>query len=197
LVLVAVGIAFWSLVCIVNAVVRGGRSTGQPYPPTPPAGRSHAARPTAVPAALASPAAVDAGSGLTPTATAALTLAPRSLLNYRITQTITHETSVSLHYVSDGPIRLPDVALNIGYVATLPRPSVPPGARRITVRGHRGLRTDAGGMSGLAWHSGTWTFLLATQSDQGPGQFHIVDAIAHAIAEHADRQPVIRFVPPR
>lgn len=56
------------------------------------------------------------------------------------------------------------------------------------------MRIEAEGRSILSWWSGQWIFTLATRSDQGPGELHVVDVFAHEVASYADQQPSIRFV---
>jgi hypothetical protein len=53
---------------------------------------------------------------------------------------------------------------------------------------------ESEGFSILTWWSGHWIFTLATVSDQGPDDFHVVDVFVQEIATFADAQPAIRFV---
>lgn len=122
---------------------------------------------------------------------AARSLLPQSLPGYQLAETLPEPTGVTAGYHGIGPNLAVAVLRPDG-----PAPRSPPRHfRRISIGTHRGLRNDEGGMSFLTWRSGGWAFVMTAASDQGPGQFHVVDAYAYGIADYADRQPAISVAP--
>lgn len=107
---------------------------------------------------------------------------------YTLASTKEGENGVLAQYRGSGGLELPEVILGVSRWGGDARKDkkAPKGAKRIKVNGHRGFRLEEGGMSILSWRSGDWVFGLRTASDQGKGQFHVVDMYAHAISEFAD-----------